>query len=181
MKTFLILFFLSSVFSVKAQGDKWPWVDGYIVPKVGDTIKGQMKLFNEYRSCRTVHFKYPNDSIKKLGPFEIIAFSRNGEIYEKKRIYFMKRLAYGKISLYQLNYRQVTIITPESMILGMYSKNTAFHLFKEGATNTKCINKANFRGVMKRWTKDNESLSSQIRMKEYRFENLLEVINIYNQ
>ncbi len=190
-KTSLIFFIFLLINTGYLQAQKKGYSEGYVVTLQNDTIHGLIKSKNRVASCRSVSFISDSGDKQKYTPREIKFYSKTRKIYRSFLLpdnilgahAFMKELVKGKINLY-IHYRTQQNSGMTANGQQAYGSSTTVETFYLGRGDSKelvRVSQLDFKAQLSELVKDNDELSAMILNKEYRYDDIEEIIEIYNE
>jgi len=182
-----------SILLTSAVAQKLNYSPGYIITLKRDTLFGHCKSLNNIHSGQFVKFINLVGKKKKYYAGEILGYSREGEYFESKKVVpnftvylkeniFMKRVEKGPVNLFQCTYasKGLPILDREGRELTKgYSVNTDYYLEKPTGENLWVIRYA-FSVTVGKFLKDYPKLAQLVVNEEYVYENLQQIVQIYN-
>lgn len=188
----LLLIFSFSI-SILSIAQKPNYSPGYIITLKQDTLHGYCKSLNNIRSSKFVKFINQTGKKKKYVAGQIFAYSREGEYFESKKVVpnytvylneniFMKRIEKGPVNLFQCTYtsKGLPILDGEGRELTHgYSVNTDYYIERPNGENLWVIRYA-FSVTVGKFIKDYPKLAQLVVNSEYTYENIQQIVQIYN-
>lgn len=182
----IILFFVLNVSNAQ-------YIDGFVITSDGDTINGTLKNLGITTSCSKVKFYYDNGEKGKFKVGNLKGYQRGNEAYvvrmrerplslTRPMKSFMKVLDHGKVNLYEYNYTVNSggYMGAGGVMVGSYSSNRTDYYLEKSSGQLMLVRTGNFKKEMSNYFKNNKDLSASILEKELRYNDIEEIVRIYN-
>ncbi len=171
----VVLFLTVTVF-----GQTNKYLSGYVVKIQGDTVFGKIKDITPIKSASKVKFMTEDGDKKTYTTFHLTGYKRGEELFVKK-IYerpfrltdtpgFMKLVNNGYIKLFEYNYLLRSTEISVSRRDYYIEVDGQFILIK----------RIGFKDTMLNYISDNRTLVDKIRRERLTYDNLTEIIKVYN-
>jgi hypothetical protein len=175
LSLFCFLFFFNT--NVFAQA--FPPAPGYAVMLKGDTLKGDIKYKKKDSYMPNMQVKLADGTSKALSP-KMTALVKAGEdIFESFLVpgtedrAFFHRLIAGKLNFYEYKY--------DFYQFNNTVTKTEYYVRKQGGDELIKINQANCKKKMTELFNNDAKLSARLEAKDFKFEDLGELIEEFNQ
>ena len=189
MKRLCLSFFLVLICYIgqlQAQNRRYT-EEGYIVTLQNDTIYGLLKYKSRVQSCKTVFFLSATGNKKKYYASELKGYSQNRVTYRSFPLpndllgasAFLKEFVKGEVNLYLRYVNSVMVMGPQSQVVTKTLE--IFYYRKEDSKELIRVKKLGFKDQLSDVVKADVELSAMILNKDYRYDDIVKIIEIYNQ
>jgi hypothetical protein len=172
------LFFLFLYTPVIFGQAKPQYRKGFVIDLNGDTLKGKLQILPSDLSCSKVIIQLNKDDEKTFKPQKALAYLTGLEYYKSlntgKNHFFARRLAGGKVSLYQ--YVHETSLPIEKIEVA--EKNSKLYLERDGILTL--VSNSGFKKNMSAYFKDYPDLAGKIFRGDYKFEDIKNIVFEFN-
>jgi hypothetical protein len=176
----LLLIFLSIFFLISPSfaQPKPQFRKGFVIDLNGDTLKGKLLILPSDLSCEKVTIQLNGKEEKTFKPQKAKAYLTGLEYYKSlntgKHVVFARRLAGGKVSLYQ--YVQETSLPIDKVEIT--DKNSKLYLERDGVLTL--VTGSNFKKSMAVYFKDYPDLAGKISKGTYKLEDIKNIVFEFN-
>jgi hypothetical protein len=152
---------------------------GYVITLSGDSLIGEVKknTKHEFENFSKASFRKKEGSeVKSYTPSKIKEYGVDGTTFVSRNVdgeqVFVKRISKGTVNLYE---SQV-----ETMQMNEIKIKSDYYVEKAGGEFAK-VRSSKFKKQMTDVMADNEEIVKALEEKKYDYENIVEVVNAYNQ
>jgi len=178
MRIGILTLFLASCLPVESQIIDGDFVEGWILTKSGDSIKGFIQQKMVYSGTLKYRANKSGKSKKiKAGDAELLHVGNvtyHSLVYRKNK-YLMKQIISGEISLFS-----IPIFDPNISNFNRDSRYSNEEYYLKRKDLVAKVRKDNFRNLMANYVAEYDELAKKLKNKDYTYNDLIDIVSDFN-